>query len=370
MKKKPALLKYLTRPGSIRFITLIVLIALMIITLHGCRKKEDTNASTQIIRPVKALIVKNTKDNVFISLPAKTRASLRADLSFKVPGNLVTLPIEEGQEVKKGQVIAKIEDRDFKTSLKKAMAKATEANRQYERYKELFVRNQISRADFDSAKAMRDISNAQLKEAQNALKDTRLTAPFAGIIAKRYVENHQEIQAKQPIAFLQDLSEIEIIVNVPETIMATIEDKKGFNIIARFAVAPHNTFPLSLKEYSTQAEPDTQTYQVVLLMPRPQNMNILPGMTASVEYYSKSEHENESSVIIPAIAVTQDSKNQPYVWVINDPEMTVSKQNVQIGEITGNNSIFITHGLKGGEKIVTSGITSLKPGMKIRIWNN
>jgi RND family efflux transporter MFP subunit len=250
------------------------------------------------------------------------------------------------------------------------MAKATQASRQYERYKELFVRKQVSRAEFDRTKAMRDVSKAQLKEAQNALKDTRLTAPFTGIIAKRYVENHQEIQAKQPIVFLQDLSQIEILVNVPETIMATIEGKKDLNIIARFAVAPKKTFPLSLKEYSTQAEPDTQTYQVVLLMPRPENMNILPGMTASVEYYSKSENENESSIIIPAIAVTQDSQKKPYVWVINEPEMTVSKQNVQIGEITGNNSIFITHGLKGGEKIVTSGITRLEPGMRIRIWNN
>ena len=130
-----------------------------------------------------------------ISLPGQARASQRVDLSFKVSGPLVELPAEEGQEVKQGQLLARILPRDFQINLDQANARAIEAERQYDRYKELYVRKQVSKAEFDSYKASRDVAAAQLEDAQNALKDTYLKAPFAGVVAKRYVENHQEIQA-------------------------------------------------------------------------------------------------------------------------------------------------------------------------------
>jgi len=335
--------------------------------LFGCGKKDEP-APKEVVRPVKIITVAGGAETGPISLPGKTRASQRVDLSFKVSGPLVELPAEEGQEVKRGQLLARILPRDFQINLDQAKARAIEAERQYDRYKELYVRKQVSKAEFDRYKASRDVSAAQLEDAQNALKDTYLKAPFDGVVAKRYVENHQDVQAKQPIVFLQDISAIEILVDIPETLMVQIREGREPQAVAKFAVAPDLTFPLKLKEFSTEADPQTQTYQVVMVMPRPEGINILPGMTATVEGSRKSAPGDTTRIVIPAIAVTEDSARQAFVWVLNEADMTVKKTAVRVGEMTGSDGIVILDGLRGGEKIVVSGVTKLQEGMKVSIW--
>jgi RND family efflux transporter MFP subunit len=342
-------------------------VAAVAIICNGCGKKEEP-APREVIRPVKVATVAGGTDAGPISLPGKTRASRRVELAFKVSGPLVNLPVEEGQEVKQGQLIARILPRDFQINLDQAKARAIEAERQYDRYKELYVRKQVSKAEFDSYKASRDVAAAQLEDAENALKDTYLKAPFAGVVAKRYVENHEEIQAKQPIVFLQDISAIEILVDIPETLMVQIREGREPEAVAKFAVAPDRTFPLTLKEFSTEADPQTQTYQVVMIMPRPEGINILPGMTATVEGSREPSADSTGRIVIPAIAVTQDSEKNPFVWVLEEGDMTVKKTGVRMGEMTGSDGIVILDGLTGGEKIVTSGVTKLREGMKVSIW--
>ncbi|BBO69470.1 hemolysin D [Desulfosarcina alkanivorans] len=338
----------------------------MFFLVCGCGKKEEP-APKEVVRPVKVITVKGGGGGTTMTYPGKTRANRRVDLSFKVPGPLVELPVEEGQEVKKGQLLARILPRDFKITLDQAKARAIEADRQYDRYKELYVRKQVSKAEFDRYKASRDVAAAQLEDAQNALKDTYLKAPFDGIVAKRYVENFQEVQAKQPIVFFQDLSRIEVLVDAPETVVATLRQGEEIEATATFSAAPDRQFPLELKEFSTEADPQTQTYQVVLVMDRPEGINVLPGMTATVTGKQAGIGCSAARIVIPAIAVTEGADQKPYVWVL-ESQMTVSKKGVRVGEMTGSEDIVILEGLSGGEKIVTSGVTKLKEGMQVSIW--
>ncbi|MBF0232935.1 MAG: efflux RND transporter periplasmic adaptor subunit [Desulfamplus sp.] len=417
-----------------RYFVITAVTGLILLVAGGCKKKEEPVAK-EVTRPVKVVTVGGRTDAEVISLPAKTRANLRADLSFKVAGPLIELPVEEGQEVEKGQLIARIDPRDFETnlmgiksSLSEAIANLKSMERgaraedikmlesgvdaakaeylfaedQYKRYKQLWINQHASKADFDRQTSLRDKAKAglesarqdlakgkkgarkedidaqqsrirgleaSLKAAQDALKDTYLKAPFAGIMAKRYVENHQEIQAKQPIAFLQDISKIEILVDVPETLMTRVREGYVPDLAVKFAGAPDQSFQLTFKEFSTEADPQTLTYQAVFVMPRPQGINILPGMTATVEGKLKSAVENASRIVIPAITVSRDPEKIPYVWVLNESDMTVKKTKVQVGELTGSDDIVILDGLHQGEKVVTAGITRLRDGMKVSIWD-
>ncbi len=351
-----------------RIAVMLVAVATAASIGQGCGGKEEP-APKEVVRPVKVFTVQRGGDGITMTYPGKTRANRRVDLSFKVPGPLVELPVEEGQEVKKGQLLARILPRDFKINLDQAKARAIEAERQYDRYKELYVRKQVSKAEFDRYKAARDVAAAELQDAQNALTDTYLRAPFDGIVAKRHVENFEEVQAKQPIVFFQDISKIEVVLDAPETVVATIKKGQTIESTATFAAAPDKRFPLQLKEFSTEADPQTQTYQVVLVMDRPEEINILPGMTATVTGTHSGAGASAARIVIPAIAVTEDANKQPYVWVLDDKQMTVSKMAVQVGAITGSDGIVILEGLSGGETVVTSGVTKLKEGMKVSIWN-
>jgi len=343
----------------------VLLVAGLALFLAACGQKEEPPVK-EVVRPVKIMTIGSSGGGTGLTFPGEVRASKRVDLAFQVAGPLTQLPVEEGQQVKKGALIARILPRDFITNLEKAKAQALEAEQQYIRYKDLYIRKQVSRADFDRYRSARDVARAQQKAAQDALNDTYLKAPFSGVIAVRYVENFEEVQAKQPIVSLQDISQIEILINVPESVIATIKEGGHPEVVARFDTAPGQQFPLTLKEFSTQADPQTQTYQVVLLMPQPDTVHILPGMTATVVGTRKGA--KDEPIIIPAIAVMEDAGGNAYIWIFNEKDETVQKRKVTVGQMTGSENINITEGLLSGEKVVTAGLTKLREGMKVRIW--
>ena len=299
---------------SPKFIAFL-LIFFVTVLLNGCKEREEA-ALPDPIKPVKLFTVQAGLEQLTMSLPGRVRAARRSELSFKVSGPLEKLPVDEGQVVKKGDLIAQILPRDFQTAINEAKARVLEAEQQYQRYKELYSRRQVSKADFDRYRASRDVARARLEDAQNALKDTTLVAPFDGVIAKRYVENFEKVQEKQPIAFLQMIEQLEILIDVPELLMAQLRQKTdGAEMIAEFDAVAGKQYPLTVKEFSTDADPATQTYQVVLAMDQPQEANILPGMTAKVTVSGAQGDTTGSTIYIPAIAVLNDADGQNYVWL-------------------------------------------------------
>ena len=167
MKRTPAREVFFDLVAMKRVLFVSAATIVFAVIVGGCGKKEEP-APKAVVRPVKVMTVQGSGDGVNLTYPGKTRANRRVDLSFKVPGPLVELPVEEGQEIKKGQLIARILPRDFKINLDQAKARAVNAERQYDRYKELYVRKQVSKAEFDRFKASRDVAAAQLEDAQNA----------------------------------------------------------------------------------------------------------------------------------------------------------------------------------------------------------
>jgi len=344
----------------------IVLLSFFIFA--GCSKDEKVE-EVEVIRPVKIMTVQANAASPHRNLPGKVRAAKRSELSFKVSGPLVELPVEEGRRVKKGDLIAQIQKRDFQTALNEAKARNLEAEKQFHRYKELYAKKQVSQADYDSYRAARDITRAQLEDAKNRLKDTSLKAPFNGIISKRFVENYQKVQAKESIVNLQDITRIEILVDVPELLMAALKENSKPAISATFESIPGKEYPLDVKEFSTQADPATQTYQIVLIMDQPAEAEILSGMTAMVSSQMiQGEDTIPSAILIPAIAVMAGSGDKTFVWILEEDRKTVRKLQVSVGRLVGSKNITVTDGLKGGETIIVAGLTQLEDGMQVRPW--
>jgi RND family efflux transporter MFP subunit len=331
----------------------------------GCSKQEE-EVVREVVRPVKLLTIQGNTTATRRTFPGRVRASQRVDLAFQVAGPLIELPVVEGQNVNKGQLIARILPRDFETELAKAKAKTLDAEQQYQRYRDLYIKKQVSKADFDKFKSEFDIARARQKETEDTLADTYLRAPFDGVIAKRYVENFEDVQAKQAIVSVQDISQVEILIDVPENVMITLKQETNQRKAdAEFTAAPGKHYPLSLKEYSTAADPRTQTYQVTLLMTQPKDITVRPGMTANVVGTTESGQVAVISITIPAAAVFADETGSSHVWVVNRETMTVHRRPVTTGSLAGTADISITNGLEPGETIAVTGVSQLRENMKI-----
>jgi len=353
------------------FINCVFLLMAFCLFLGGCKDVEKVELPDPI-KPVKLFKVQAEQEKLEMSMPGKVRAARRSELSFKVSGPLEKLPVVEGQLVKKGDLVAQIVPRDFQTAINEAKARELEAKQQYNRYKELYSKRQVSKADFDRYRASRDVARAHLEDARNALKDTTLVAPFDGVIAKRYVENFQKVKEKEPIVYLQLTDQLEILIDVPELLMAQFKQGVNPEITAEFDSVPGNLYPLTVKEFSTDADPATQTYQVVLVMDQPEEANILPGMTAKVTAKSmeSTSGDSTSTISVPAIAVLNDADGKNYLWIFNRDSKTVTKTPIELGNLEGSKNALVIGGLQGGEEIVISGVTKLQDGMEVRPWEN
>lgn len=355
---------------SLRVIPFLCLVLIIAFCLSGC--SEQTQEVKPVIRSVKTMVVGGASREFQRTFTASVRAADRVELAFQVPGKIIELPVKKGQQVSQGDLIGRLDPRDYKSNLKSAQAEFTKALANFKRGDELVKKGFISKTDYDRLRARRDVSAAELDKAKKALGDTELKAPFAGVVAQRLVENFTEVRAKQKIVSLQDTSLLELVIYVPEHIVAIGRQggpgQGNANFLASFNAIPGEQFPLTIKEFSTQADPKTQTFEYVLTMPRPEGRNIQPGMTANVHASRKDLDESQMAAgfTIPAIAVFADEKNQSHVWIVKQPENTVHARKVTTGNLSGTDQIEIISGIESGEMIAIAGVSQLREGMQVR----
>ena len=345
---------------------------LPILLIVGCT--EEAPLPPPESRPVKTMIIGGIAAGDMRQFPGVVDAIQKADMSFRVAGKLNQILVREGEQIKKDQLIATLDPTDFEIVLKDREASYKTAKANYDRAKELIAKDAISRVDHDNLRAQYFTAEANLRAAKQDMSYTKLKAKFDGYVAKRYVENYEEVLAKQAIISLQDVSELEIKVDVPETLMIqlrkhediNIEKQPPRNLYSVFDQIKGQKFPLTLKEISTTADINTRTFKATLKMKNPEGFNVLPGMTATVfaEVFP-DETAEVTSVELPISAVVSDPEKKSVVWVVDESTMTVHSKPVTLGLITTDR--ITVDGLEPGQRIVTAGAAFLREGMKVTL---
>jgi RND family efflux transporter MFP subunit len=338
-----------------------------VINLAGCDKKTEIS-EIKPLRPVKTMTVNLPDMHLTREFSAVVDASRKADISFKIAGELIALNVQQGEPVSAGQVLAKLNDRDIKIQLQDAQSSFDQAQGDFNRAKNLISSKVISQSDFDKLKAQFQSAQAKLSTAENNLEYTELKASFDGVIAKKYTENFQEINAKSPIFALHDISSISLKINVPESIMINNQRDVLPKLIARFDAIEGETFPLTFKDVATQADEITKTYEVTLTMKSPINHTVLPGMTARVIAEDLAQANNKSAAFyLPAKTVLADNQGH-YVYVVTRQSAgvgQVNRQAVKIGDITPL-GIEIFSGLAQGDVVLTAGMSKVTDGLAVK----
>ena len=361
----PNVRNHCTSTGGAR----IGLVGLWLVLLAaGC--SEPPPEAPKVVRPVKIFTIEGPGSASQREYPATVKAAQHADMGFEVPGKVTEFLVKEGQTVKTGEVLARLDDRDYQAELDQAEANQRKAQADLDRGLSIYREDPgaISKQSLDSYRRAKEVTDAAVNKAEKAVEDTVLKAPFDGYVARKLVEDFANVQAKEPVLILQDVSHLEVEVSIPErdvTRGTTRETTAEITAKAKPEVVitsiPDRRFPARVKEFATTADPSTRTFQVRLVFDNPQDVSILPGMTARVlANVSKGQ-----IVRVPAGAVQADPRYQPFVWKIDPGSMTVSRAKVELGEIHGS-EVEIKSGLESGDMIAISGLQQLEEGMKVR----
>jgi RND family efflux transporter MFP subunit len=333
----------------------------------GCGGEPEVEAAA-VARPVSSMVVGQSFSGR-LTFPGTVQAADRAELSFRVSGPLVALPAEEGMMVTAGQLLARIDPRDYEIAATEARASFQQAVADAERFKRLYEREAVPLADLEVRLAMRDVARARYDQALANLRDTQLRAPFAGQVGRRYVENFEDVQARQLVMSLHDFSQVEVVIAVPEGIMAGVREAGDPTVAVTFDALRDRSYAAEVKEFAVNADPNTQTFAVTVSLPQPEEINVLPGMTGTVVVSNvvTSDEAGDIPITVPATSVFADPDENSHVWVVDEEAMTVTRRTVRVGPVTGTDEIIILEGLSPGERVVTAGVGQLREGFPIRL---
>ncbi len=330
---------------------------------------ESTAPRSHVVRPIPTSVVQPLPKLITREFPAKVRANKRVQLAFCVAGQLIELDAPEGRRVHQGEIVARLDPRDYRNARDVAKAKYDDAKQSFERIESLYKHDAVPAAEYDRSKAAFDMAVAELRIRQKALDDTILSAPFDGVVATRFVENHEHIRDKQPIVSIQDISRVEVMVQVPERLIARGGADSLQNITVQLDVDGGRRFEAAVRELSTEADPVTRTYKLVLAMKPPEDIKVFPGMTAMVRAEVSRRKPVDgwtpTHTLIPYAAVVNGEDGKSYVWLIDEKAAVPRRVPVVMGEPRGD-GIEIRSGLRPGQRIAVAGVHSLSETMLVR----
>lgn len=334
----------------------ILLLFFASLTLLGC-SEELPPIPEPDSRPAKLFSVSVGNSQFQRQFPATTEAGERAVLAYRVPGQMQTIDVVAGQMVKKGEVLATLNPDEYQLLADQAQAQFRLADVQYQRSKKLRRDKVVSEQDFDQAKANRNSAKATLDQAKANLGYTKLVAPYDGTISLIPAENYEYIAAKQGVMNIQTNRLMKVSFQLPDHLLTRFTEGVDSEAYMVFDAFPANQYPLTFQEIDTEADPKTGSYKVTMVMERPENVGILPGMSGAVTVIAASS----TATSIPVSALFEEN-GKTCVWRVN-PEGIVEKAAVEL-----NDKRQVVTGLADGDQIVISGVSGITSGIKVREW--
>jgi RND family efflux transporter MFP subunit len=333
------------------------LLMVIILFFSACQEKKTEQSTMQT---VKIDTVMQGQQVQSVQYPGKIKPATEVNLAFRVAGPILRFPVQEGQFVKKGQLIAQIDPRDYKIQLAASQAKYDQVKAQADRVKELYKRNSVTPNDYDKAISGLKQITAKLHADRNALKDTRLVAPFDGYVQKKFYDNHETVDAGYPIVSFLNTSHFEVDADIPATDYIRQNQFAGFSCTVD--VYPNQPIPLKLLEIVPKSNMN-QLYQARFRLEPPKDLHVAAGMNANVTINYLAGNQN--LMLVPVTAVF-DRDGKSMIWVYSPQTHQVKAREVSPQTVRSDGTMEITSGLKAGELIVTAGVHSLKEGQKVK----
>jgi RND family efflux transporter MFP subunit len=340
--------------------------------LSGCSPEPPAEA----LRSVRTAEIRYSKAQETHRYTGTVQARHEVDQAFRVGGKIVARKVDVGQTVREGDVLAVLDDADYRLAedaarqqLVAATAAAQQAESDRRRNRELIDDGAVSASEDEhtqsrarTTQAAADAAARQLELARNRVQYTVLRASRSGVVTAVRAEAGQVVAEGQPVVAIANPGEPEIVVDVPEDQLAAF---KTAQYGATLTSAPDATFDVALRELAPQAAAQTRTYRARLkpVTPRP-----LPlGATATLAARHSAAAE-EPVAAIPASAITQ-ANGQPALWVVRregaEPVATVQLAGVTVHGY--RNDEVLVSGLPAGTRVVTAGVQKMAPGLRVAL---
>lgn len=340
-----------------------ILCCIGVLGLMSCSHPEQTDLQIPQIKIIKPEVSNShvQRNYTFISNPFRV-----TELSFRVGSPIHTFSIQNGQFFRKGELIAALDDRDFRIREQRTGAIYRQADADFQRIANLYEEDNISGMNYERAKADYEKAKADYETAVNELNDTRLYAPFDGYVQQVYAERHQDIQPTAPIIRFIDLSRIKVEAYLPEEVALKYRTGKEPSCSVTFNSLPGQKYHPT-DTYLTQSVTDNNISYLLTAILDNQDNTLLGGMSGTLElFYQETPVHPYPSVLIPQSAVCHDEISGTFVWRVNQ-QNRIDKVPVRTGKMQRNNQIEVLSGITANDRIAVTRIFTLAENDSITI---
>jgi RND family efflux transporter MFP subunit len=336
----------------------------------GCSDQPTPEAQPPAVRTT---LLGEQIASPFRRFPGEVSAVQTSEMSFDVAGRLIERPASQGAVFQQGDLLARLDPENFQASVDSARSRFNNAREELTRQTQLRERGVISVAELDRFRTEFEVTEAALRQAERALADTRLLAPFDGRVARTLINNFQSIRANEPILIFQNVSELDVDIDVPESVFTlwgqgmTAEKMRPL-IEARveFPALTGRDFPVLLKSFRTAADPTSRTFRVTFLLDPPADAGVLPGMTGTVLVRRMDQNATDANLFAVPVPAVDLRENGPVVWRVQPETSIVEAVPVELDIPQGDTHRIRSAGLEPGDEIVTAGVRFLNEGMAVR----
>lgn len=353
---------------------LLVWVLLPLTMSLGCSHQD--RQSQPVSRPVKVVRVGDQSTVVHVSFAGEVKARFETPLAFRVAGKLLERKIDVGDRVHKGQILAKLDQTDYRLAVRNLQAqyKAAVAERDFlrndrARYRELLLQHVITPPEFEkhdiayiTAQERAAALEAQLDLAANQLAYTELRADQDGVVTALEAEAEQVVNAGQAIIKLARLDEKEIHFDVPEHRLPQLARQQEVDAVL-WTDGSHK-LKARIREIASSADPASRTYRIKATLIEGLVEAAQLGMTATV--WIPMQLPSRTAIPLSAVFTPQNKPDQPTVWLVDESTYTVRSVPVRLGETLDGARIAV-EGLSSGQLLVSAGVQRLAEGQGVRL---
>ena len=335
----------------------IGIISLIVGLCSSCHQRTVPEQDT--VRKVKLAIVEKAVGNDVNEFSGVIKEAEEVNMGFRVAGSIKKILVKEGDFVKKNQVVAELDSRDYLVQLNAVQTQYDQVKAETDRVKELYARNSVSANDYDKAVAGEKMCREKLKNAQDQYNDTKLKAPFDGYIQTIKYKQGELVGQGMTVVTAINVDFYSVEIDVPSAIFIRKDDFTGFECYQ--TLLSEKPFPLELIGNDIKAS-NNQLYRLYFRLDPKADNRLAPGMDVKVKIITKGAAENPTMIPIKAIF---KEDNDSFVWTYSASDSTVVKKKITTTGKIANGKIQVATGLNGGEQIVVAGVHVIKENQKV-----
>lgn len=336
-----------------------ILILVAVLALVACGKKNvEREESTIGVVVEKVAASENLAQMPYVGVVEEESST---SVSFTGMAMLKSMTVSEGQPVKKGQLLAVIDETQARNTLATTKAALDQAKDAYERMK--LLHDNQSLPDMKWVEVESKVAQAQsaYDMAKKNLEDCRIYAPVSGVVGTKIMGVGETVLPTEPVLTILSIDNVKVRVSIPEREIATINSGTATTITVD--ALQGETFRGGRIEKGVSADPLTHTYDIRILVPNP-GRKLLPGMVARVEMRNV-ENEKMSTggrISLPVKAVQQSTDKSLFVWTVQQGK--AHRTTVSVGQVTGNR-IIVDSGLQEGDQVIVEGYQKVGEGTPV-----